>query len=249
MCFLYICCPQIGECVDSLPSLGRILFQCDLLKVLQRMLHLRLPDDHICSSVPWKVVYYCSLTALKAVVGFSKKVDHFTKTLIETDTVELFMDFVDGKFDILTCYPAVLGVEALCSHSLEARERVIFSNGLSKLGHFIYKDNSQKLHVKAYKQGLEQYQITELERVREVFVDRVHFEDTKFVGRNDASYHVLMKWSKKIQTASARTIHKVTTFCHDGNDEGRGNDDDDSDECMVTMMNALWSSFNMTVMT
>ncbi|KAK3729813.1 hypothetical protein QZH41_004988 [Actinostola sp. cb2023] len=201
---------KIGECLDSLPSLGRILFQCNLLKVLQRILQLRIPDESICKSVPWKIVYYCGLTVLKAVVDFSRKVDHFTKTLVETDTVELFMEFIDGRNDIMTCFPAVHGLASLCSNSLEARERVIFANGLSKLGQYILKDNCQKMHVKAYKQGLEQYQIDELERLREVYVDTVHFEGTKYVGRHDASYHVIMRWSKKIAEQNDR--HRKLVF-------------------------------------
>lgn len=196
------------------------------------------------------MVYYCSLTVLKSVVDFSKKVDHFTKTLIETDTVELFMDFIDGKIDIMTCYPAVHGIASLCCHSLEARERVIFANGLSKLGHYIYKDNSQKLHVKAFNQGLELYQIDELERLREVYVDKVHFEGTKYVGRHDASYHVLMRWSRKVQTACAQIILKVRNTIHVtiNDDDGRDYDDDNLEIMMMMIRMMMRIMMMMTIM-
>lgn len=135
--------------------------------------------------------------------------DTQSKTIVQTGTVELLMEYCDGTVDILTCFPAVTGLSSLCGISMEARERVIFCNGLTKFGNFILKDNCQKMHFKAYQQGLKPYQVKELDRVRNIYLNEELMEGKKYVGRSDLSYHVLKKWSKKVQLAAGHIILKV----------------------------------------
>ncbi|XP_031568313.1 uncharacterized protein LOC116303015 [Actinia tenebrosa] len=202
-------CLEEERCIEILHALVRVLYQCNLLKVLQKFLQLRIPDESICKGIPWKSIYFNSLTILKSMIDFAKKMDTQSKTIVETGTVELLMDYSDGTVDILTCFPAVTGLSSLCTISMEARERVIFCNGLTKFGYLILKDNCQKMHFKAYQQGLKPFQVKELDRVRNVYLHEELMEGKKYVGRSDLSYHVLKKWSKKVQLAAGHIILKI----------------------------------------
>ena len=175
-----------------------------------RLLKLRLPDGCLTEDgTEWKAVYHKSLFLIKHLIEASEKAETHIMQVIRDDTVETLLDFCDDSVDVIATYPAIYSLKNLCLSNCEACERVLFSNGLPKLGSLILKDNCQKMLVKAYRNGLKSYQLQALENF--YYKNQEQFKSLNITTTTEIPYYnVVLRWSKNMQVCSALIILKVS---------------------------------------
>ena len=130
---------------------------------------------------------------------------------MDSNTVEALLDFLDADFDLLGLYPAVYALKTLTCLERETCDRIVFLNGLAKLGNLMLKDNCQKMIVKAYKNELT-FSKPYIKRVLEDRSDDclVNFKRAYLPSSADLSLNVLRSRSFKIQMNAAVIFLKVT---------------------------------------
>ena len=192
-------------------ALFQVLFHCDLLTLVLRLLKVQLPPDMMVTyDVPWTAVHYNSLVIVKYLVDFSDNSVSHIKDMVQNDTVEALLEYCGEKLDIVACYPAMYSLKGLCLVNLEACERMIFSNGLPKLGQMMLKDSCQKVAVRAYHAGLSPYQIKILETYYRQNVGL--FTTIPFKREADLPFKVVISWSLTMQMCSAMILIRVSQF-------------------------------------
>ena len=192
-------------------ALYQVLFYCDMLTLVQRLLKVRLPKETMARpEVPWSAVHYNSMVIIKYLVDFSDSTISYYKDLVQSDTVELLLEYCGEDLDIVSSYPAMYSLKGLCSNNMEACERLIFSNGLPKLGHMILKDNCQKAGVKTFSQGLSPYQ----EKILESFYwqNLLLMNTMPFKHDAEIAFKVVIFWSFTMQMCSAMILIKVCVY-------------------------------------
>jgi len=189
-----------------------ILISSELLNFVVRLLWIRIPNESIgTNDQPWNAVYFNSLMVLKHIITLP----HYTQTnrrqIMDSNTVEALLDFCDADFDLLGLYPAVYALKTLTCLERETCDRIVFLNGLAKIGNLMLKDNCQKMIVKAYKNEL----TSSKPYIKRVLEDRSddcldNFKRAYLPSSADLSLNVLRSWSFKIQMNAAVIFLKVT---------------------------------------
>ncbi|XP_032239731.1 uncharacterized protein LOC5514208 [Nematostella vectensis] len=193
------------------------LYHRNILHLMRRILKIRLPSDLTCDGdIPWKSVYFHCLMITKHIVDYLEPNTTYMKSIVESGTVEVLLEFMSGSIDLLASFPVLVTLRPLCFQSLEACERLIFCGGLTTLGNFMLKDNYHKQIFKQFHAGLMRYQLEALREVHDarpvVYAESME-ENKVYVDRHPKEktipYVVLKKWCSKIQITSAHIIMKI----------------------------------------
>ena len=188
-----------------------VLMSSELLNFVVRLLWIRIPNENLGSNdQPWNAVHFNSLMVLKHIIALPHYTQSNCRQIIDSNTVEALLDFCDADYDLLGLYPAVWALKTLTCLEREACDRIVFLNGLPKIGSLISKDNCQKMIVKAYKNG----RTSSKPYIKRVLEDRCdqcldNFKHADVPSTADLPLNVLRSWSYKIQMNAAVIFLKV----------------------------------------
>ena len=188
-----------------------VLVSSELLNFVVRLLWIRIPDESIGSNdQPWNAAHFNSLMVLKHIITLPHYTQINRRQIMDSNIVEALLDFCDADFDLLGLFPAVYALKTLTCLEREPCDKIVFLNGLPKIGNLILKDNCQKMIVKAYKNEL----TSSRPYIRRVLEDRNdqcldNFKRAVLPSTADPPLNVLRSWSYKIQINAAVIFLKV----------------------------------------